>query len=568
MWAINTHGVVGREFVQLLTDELGLLADGKSVSERLMCLTPMLLGRDDMIRKSCDIRCLVAKRMELWKSDHFDALASELERCAGHLTRRSKQKMDDTHTIRVFSRLMLCGKVKDATRWITGRTAGRVLESTDIDSKSGKTVLDVLKEKHPPPGKLNPNAFLHCDPLPHLVDIDVTAAHVEQVAHHCRGAAGPSGTDAIQWQRFLLRYGIKSNHLREAVAALTRRLSNSVVEWTEIKALMANCLVALDKCPGVRPIGIGESLRRIVGKTMALVTGGDVQDLCGAEQLATGLKSGVEGAIHAMTDLYDEFSSDGWGFLLVDAVNAFNLMSRVTALWNARILWPRCSRFLFNTYRGFAVLLLRNSEEFLYSREGVTQGDPLSMLLYAAAMMPLVNSLRCREQYQQSWYADDSACAGSLNSIHSWLDCLIERGPTYGYFPEPTKSVVVVASKYVEIAKSAFQNVGVKVVTGHRFLGGVVGEREFCVQFVREKVDVWVDCVDKLSQAAIKAPQAAFASLTKSLQCEWDFLQRVVPDCADAFTPLNEKSSSNSFQLCLVQVSLKQRRLCLLYQHL
>ena len=134
------------------------------------------------------------------------------------------------------------------------------------------------------------------------------------------------------------------------------------------------------------------------------------------------------GAIHAMTDLYDEFSSDGWGFLLVDAVNAFNLMSRVTALWNARILWPRCSRFLFNTYRGFAVLLLRNSEEFLYSREGVTQGDPLSMLLYAVAMMPLVNSLRCRKQYQQSWYADDSACAGPLYSIHSWLDRLIERG--------------------------------------------------------------------------------------------------------------------------------------------
>ena len=97
------------------------------------------------------------------------------------------------------------------------------------------------------------------------------------------------------------------------------------------------------------------------------------------------------------------------------------------------------------------------------------------------------------------------------------------------------------APKYVEIAKNSFQNVGVKVVTGHRYLGGVVGEREYCMQFVREKVDVWVDCVDKLSQAAVKAPQAAFASLTKSLQCEWDFLQRVVPDCADAFKPLNDK---------------------------
>ena len=234
-----------------------------------------------MVRKSSDIRRLVAKRMELWKSEadseHYDALASELERCVGHQTRRSRQKMDDAHIIRVFSRLMLCGKVKDATHWITGRTASWVLEPTDIDPKSGKTVLDVLKEKHPPPGKLNPDAFLHCDPLPPLVDIDVTAAHVEQVACHCRGVAGPSGTDAIQWHRFLLRYRIQSNRLREAVAALTCRLANSVVEWAEIKALMANRLVALDKCPGVvGPIGIGESLCRVVGKTMALVTGSDV----------------------------------------------------------------------------------------------------------------------------------------------------------------------------------------------------------------------------------------------------------------------------------------------------
>ena len=61
--------------------------------------------------------------------------------------------------------------------------------------------------------------------------------------------------------------------------------------------------------------------------------------------------------------MYDEFSGDGWGILLVDAANAFNLVSWVTALWNARILWPRCSWSLFNTYRGFSLLMLQNSEE-------------------------------------------------------------------------------------------------------------------------------------------------------------------------------------------------------------
>ena len=95
---------------------------------------------------------------------------------------------------------------------------------------------------------------------------------------------------------------------------------------------------------------------------MALLTGRDVEDDCGVEQLATGLKASIEGAIHAMTDLYDQFARDGWGFLLIDATNAFNMMHRVTALWNARVLWPRCSRFLFNTYRSYSMLVLKGSK--------------------------------------------------------------------------------------------------------------------------------------------------------------------------------------------------------------
>ena len=36
------------------------------------------------------------------------------------------------------------------------------------------------------------------------------------------------------------------------------------------------------------------------------------------------------------------------------------------------------------------------------------------------------------------------------------------------------------------------------------------------------------------------SPQAAIASMTKSLQCEWGFIQRVVPDCSDEFIVLQD----------------------------
>ena len=58
----------------------------------------------------------------------------------------------------------------------------------------------------------------------------------------------------------------------------------------------------------------------------------------------------------------------GWGFLLIDATNAFNSVNRVAALWNARVLWPSCSHFLFNTYRGYTFLLLKTSDKMLLSR--------------------------------------------------------------------------------------------------------------------------------------------------------------------------------------------------------
>ena len=54
------------------------------------------------------------------------------------------------------------------------------------------------------------------------------------------------------------------------------------------------------------------------------------------------------------------------------------------------------------------MLVLRGSSSFLYSKEGVTQGDPLSMFMYAIGTLPLIRLLRDPGWWTQLWYADDA----------------------------------------------------------------------------------------------------------------------------------------------------------------
>ena len=280
-----------------------------------------------MVVKGIDIRRLLKRRMEMWRLEHYDELLFEFERCAKKWVRSSTKQPCPNHMVQVFSCLMLRGQVRSAVRWLTERmNDGGVLDPSQLVNDGSKRVLDVLREKHPDPANSGIQAFLPCNNLPPLTDVDVTGSHIEHVARCIQGGAGPGGSSAVQRQEYLLRYGSHSAQLRNEVAALARHLANNIVEWPHIRALMSSRFIALDKCPGVRPIAIGEELRRIVCKALAFATGSDVAELCGVSQLCSGLEAGIEGAVHAIRDLFEDNRGNGWGLLLVDVKNAFNSM--------------------------------------------------------------------------------------------------------------------------------------------------------------------------------------------------------------------------------------------------
>ena len=83
---------------------------------------------------------------------------------------------------------------------------------------------------------------------------------------------------------------------------------------------MRGRMITLDKQPGVRPVGVGETWRKLMVKCILRVTGQDPKAACGTDQLDGGVEAVIEGGIHAMPLLWSQHSQEEyWGFLLIDA---------------------------------------------------------------------------------------------------------------------------------------------------------------------------------------------------------------------------------------------------------
>ena len=85
--------------------------------------------------------------------------------------------------------------------------------------------------------------------------------------------------------------------------------------------LHVDCMIALDKHPGVRPIGTGDSSRRIIAKAVLSIIGPAIQDVSVCQQLCGGQISGIEGAIHAAKSAFE--SEDCEAALLIDATDTW-----------------------------------------------------------------------------------------------------------------------------------------------------------------------------------------------------------------------------------------------------
>ena len=163
-----------------------------------------------------------------------------------------------------------------------------------------------------------------------------------------------------------------SSYLCCSLASVARRISTSFTDPDALQPLLNCCLIVLDKNPGVRPISIGETSRRIITKAVLQVVKQDVLNVAGCLQECAGQRVGCEAAIHAMRAIFAD--EDTKGVMLVDASNIFISLNRCVALLNMFQLCLPLATVLTNTF--FPV----------YWREG--RGGLLKAHLYCHRKIP------------------------------------------------------------------------------------------------------------------------------------------------------------------------------------
>ena len=115
--------------------------------------------------------------------------------------------------------------------------------------------------------------------------------------------------------------------------------------------------------------------------------------------------------------------------------------------------------------------------------------------------------------------ADDSLVIGDISVLKTWLYKLLVVRPSFRYYPQLSKSNLILKKSLMSSAEQLFSSSGVTVVQSGKYLGGVIGDQAVMQSFMTSKVCVctWSCYVELLSSIAVNQPQVTFIALTRSL---------------------------------------------------
>ena len=218
-------------------------------------------------------------------------------------------------------------------------------------------------------------------------------------------AAGYSG-----WSNRLLKnlYLQENQNNRQQLADNYAKFFNKLLKG-ELSAHMRKyfapvrlCLIPKTKNPSdlkFRPIGVGETLFRLLGRAILSKVGKEIGNQIAPLQLAVGISGGVEiaASIAGMLQSINQTQppeEPEFATMSIDVSNAFNNIRRSHILDGLRRYCPSLIPYFFLIYGDNVDLRWNDGSIIGTASTGVLQGDPLSTLYFAIGIQPLLSRLK------------------------------------------------------------------------------------------------------------------------------------------------------------------------------
>jgi hypothetical protein len=142
---------------------------------------------------------------------------------------------------------------------------------------------------------------------------------------------------------------------------------------------------------GIRPIAIGNCLRRLTSKLVCFQSRNIVNSYLSPHQLGVTIKLGCEAAIHTTRTFVNNDQNHGTVLLKLDFKNAFNSVERDCILKEVQCHTPLLYPYFYRWYRNLSTLFF--GDNLNSSSVGAQQEDPCGPMIFSLAIQPIILSL-------------------------------------------------------------------------------------------------------------------------------------------------------------------------------
>ena len=459
----------------------------------------------------------IKERIRRWKIGEFRSLWDEAIATQKAPSRRGRKKQQqdevsqETRNAVRSSRLVKDGQYSRAAQALT---------SAGLAQKS-RTTMATMQALHPQ------------GPLVQPSDAELTIPSMrfsgEQVAKGIKtfkagSAPGPSGLRAEHLK--IATFKVPTNLTAKAIEAITKLVNvlaaGNLPEYAAPYFTGARLFAGNKKCGGVRPIAVGDIIRRLVSKCFSWALAEKAAGLLAPFQLGVGVRGGCEALVHTVRAIMEDLDTqlDNSNVLQVDIINAFNTADRATAFRDVREHFPEVARWLEATYGTQAELIW--GDMVIPSCKGFHQGDPLACLFFSVVLHPIIKRIaeEVPDLLLNGWYLDDGVQVGKLADLSKVIHILLQDGPARGLIlstqatiPSHKKAKSTIWCPALDIPDMDPLDLGVPRIQEHGIilLGSPVGSHTYVKDKIQEKIQAVKDIIHHLP--LLQDPHSEFVLL-------------------------------------------------------